>query len=411
MHTTQKRRPEVARESRSLSKRMAAVMVEAALVVLVGCASPGPPLPPSLKLPQIATDLSASRVGDRVILHWTTPARTTDKLLITGNVTAAICRDVSAGDTVLPSTPAKPAMRSQTRRRPAARSSVSTAIPCTALRRVNAAPGASEFIDTLPESLTSGSHAMLSYRIELMNPAGRTAGPSAPVFVASGPPPRPIQDLHATATKGGVVLEWSGNAGSSASVELERIAENVPVAASPATKGGLPAAPREQPESRFRAGGPNGTVDRTALLGRTYRYSAQRVQTVDLGGRTLEVRSLPSAEVTVAMNDVFPPEPPVALVAVPGFAGEADAQRPTIDLSWDPNLEPRIAEYRVYRRDLDGDAPDQWKRLGTDLVRVASYRDLAVIAGKRYAYRVTAVDDAGHESAPSGDVMETAPAP
>jgi hypothetical protein len=130
-----------------------------------------------------------------------------------------------------------------------------------------------------------------------------------------------------------------------------------------------------------------------------------------VGGQTLQVRSLPSAEATVAVNNVFPPEPPVALVAVPGFAGEAEAQRPTIDLSWDPDMEPRLAGYRVYRRDLDGAAPAAWKLLGTELVRTASYRDLAVAADKRYAYRVTAVDDAGNESAASGDVMETAPAP
>ena len=258
----------------------------------------------------------------------------------------------------------------------------------------------------------SGSPQLLAYRIRLMNPAGRTAGPSAPALVASGPVPHAIQNLHATATKGGVVLEWSGqqNSETPEAVELDRVAENVQ-AASSATKAGLPVAPREQMESRFRAGGESGTIDRTAQPGRTYRYSAQRVQTVTLGGQSLELRSLPSDEVRVAIPEVFPPEAPVGLVAVPGFAGEADAQRPTIDLSWDPNMEPRLAGYRVYRRDQDGAAPDAWKLLGTDLVRIASYRDLTVVAGKRYAYRVTAVNDAENESAPSRDVTEVAPTP
>jgi hypothetical protein len=278
---------------------------------------------------------------------------------------------------------------------------------------LKAATGASQFTDVLPESLTSKDPAVIAYRVQLLNPAGRTAGPSAPAYVASGPPPQPIQDLRATATKHGVVLEWSrpADAGSGDAIELERIAENVPAAAKSATGNALPSAPREQVESRFKAGGPTGSVDRTVLVGRTYRYSAQRVKSVVVGGQTLQVRSLPSAEATVAVNNVFPPEPPVALVAVPGFAGEAEAQRPTIDLSWDPDMEPRIAGYRVYRRDLDGAAPAAWKLLGTELVRTASYRDLAVAADKRYAYRVTAVDDAGNESAASGDVMETAPAP
>ena len=63
---------------------------------LAGCASPGPPLPPSLKLPQVVapTALTATRVGDAVTLHWTTPMRTTDKLLIAGPITAVICRNL-----------------------------------------------------------------------------------------------------------------------------------------------------------------------------------------------------------------------------------------------------------------------------------------------------------------------------
>ena len=400
----------MARESRKLSKQLAAVFVGAALVVLVGCASPGPPLPPSLKLPQVVTDLSASRVGDRVVLHWTTPARTTDKLLITGNVTVEICRDIVTGGEAVPTkASAKMSTRNKLRK---PLPTTSSPVVCTRLQRTNAAPGASEFVDTLPRPLLSGAAQVLAYRVELLNAAGRTAGPSAAATVASGPSPRPIRDLRATATKRGVVLEWAedGVGGKAETIEFDRIAEHLP-AADPTAKGELPVAPKEQTETRLQAGGPTGTVDRTALPGRTYRYAAQRVQTVSLGGRTLEVLSLPSDEVTVKVPTVFPPEAPVALVAVPGFAGEGDAQKATIDLSWDPNMEPHLAGYRVYRRDLDGNSPEAWKRLRTDMVRVASFRDPMVIAGKRYAYRVAAVNDAGDESTPSGEVTETAPTP
>jgi len=168
-----------------------------------------------------------------------------------------------------------------------------------------------------------------------------------------------------------------------------------------------------------------GTIDRTAQIGHAYRYTAERVRTVELGSQTLELRSLASAEVVVEMKDVFPPEAPVGLVAIPGFAGvesadkasdrSADqvgeqAQRAAIDLSWQPDLEPRIAGYRVYRREVEGDAAEIWRRLNPELVPVASYRDPSVVAGRRYAYRVTAVDASGNESAPSDAVEETAPA-
>src|ERR1700733_8886547 len=68
----------------------------------LGCASPGSPRPPPLRLPVIVKDLPAERVGDEVHLHWTTPEKTTDDLPIKGSLTAEICRDPA------PSSPPQP---------------------------------------------------------------------------------------------------------------------------------------------------------------------------------------------------------------------------------------------------------------------------------------------------------------
>ena len=417
------------------SARLAVTLAAGLMAALLGgCASPGPPLPPSLKLPEIATGLTATRVGDAVMLHWTTPSRTTDKLLITGPIMAEICRD-----TPQPAIARKPGPD-------AARTAVAK---CSAVVRVKVTPGVSDAVDTLPEPLASGPVRLLAYRVELLNTAGRTAGPSPAVFAASGEAPPAVQDVQVKATKAGVVVEWKAEAqgsgdreqgtGGADFVELDRTAIASPVAApvaSPvaansavaagsdsgsgsAKKSGLSGSAKEPAEVRLRAGAAGdagGTTDRTAQIGHTYRYSAQRVRTVvagdqAVGDQTLEVRSVPSAAVTVAMLDVFPPDIPAGLVAVPGFAEE---QKPAIDLSWDPNMEPRIAGYRVYRRDVSpqgqAGASDSWQRLGTELVRVPAYRDPTVTAGRRYAYRVTAVNEVGNESAPSGEVAETAPA-
>src|SRR5260370_13026599 len=51
----------------------------AALAMLASCASVGPPLLPSLELPNPPTDLGALRKGDRVLLTWTVPSVTTDR--------------------------------------------------------------------------------------------------------------------------------------------------------------------------------------------------------------------------------------------------------------------------------------------------------------------------------------------
>jgi hypothetical protein len=388
----------------------------------------------------VVSGLTASRVGDEVRLHWTTPSRTTDKLLIAGPIEAEICRENLAAAPVT-------AVKGGQSAAPGARKNTVTA-PCSpVVLRKRVTPGASEAVDALPASLTAAPARLLAYRVQLRNAAGRTAGASPAVFAASGPAPQAIQEMRGKATKAGVVLEWRPEAQGTGSreqgtegtesIELDRTVLQPPTAntttttasTSPTTtagsglerKGGLPGATKEPSESRFRAGGgladAGGTVDRTALIGHSYRYTAQRVRSVELGGQTLELHSLPSAVVTVEMKDVFPPDAPAGLVAVSGFVAEISgaqvgeqAQRPTIDLSWEPSMEPRVAGYRVCRRDLNGDAASVWQRLGSELVPVAAYRDLSVVAGHRYAYRVTAVSEAGNESGPSGEVVEIAPA-
>jgi hypothetical protein len=204
----------------------------------------------------------------------------------------------------------------------------------------------------------------------------------------------------------GVVLEWRAEPDDS--IELNRTAVEA-----------VAGTGKKPVETRLRVDGEKdtgGTVDRTARLGQTFRYSAQRVRTVDLDGQRLELRSGPSAEVVVERKDLFPPEAPIGLVAVPGFgdaaAGQGTGQQVidlAIDLSWEPDMEPRIMGYRVYRRALDGDVAGAWQQLNAEVVPVAAYRDRTVVAGHRYGYQVTAVDAAGNESERSREVAETAP--
>ena len=151
---------------------------------------------------------------------------------------------------------------------------------------------------------------------------------------------------------------------------------------------------------------PGGTIDHTAQMGQTYQYTAQRVRPVSLGGHPLEVRSSVSPPAMVAMRDTFPPHPPSGPEAVPGGATAADR---SIDLSWTPDTDADLAGYFVYRQEVDakGVAAGTATRLNLTPVVGPAYRDQTAMAGHRYAYRVTAVDTAGNESAPSADVQET----
>src|SRR4051794_28795709 len=65
--------------------------------MLSGCGTPGQPLPPTLKLPEMVKDLSASRVGDTVRLKWTISRRSTDNVLLEGKISYYIWRQPGTG--------------------------------------------------------------------------------------------------------------------------------------------------------------------------------------------------------------------------------------------------------------------------------------------------------------------------
>ncbi len=149
-----------------------------------------------------------------------------------------------------------------------------------------------------------------------------------------------------------------------------------------------------------------GTIDHTAQMGESYRYTAQRVRTVLLGGHRLELRSFVSGPVTVAVRNLFPPHAPAGLEAAPGGATAGEG---SIDLSWTPNTERDLAGYIVYRQEIDakGVAAGTATRLNPTPVAGPAYRDQTAEAGRRYAYFITAINTAGIESAPSEAVQET----
>src|SRR5258708_5832652 len=114
------------------------------LALVAGCASPGPPQPPSLNLPEVVKDLTAERVGGVVHLHWTTPETTTDRIDIKGAMTAEICR-------ITVSAPA-----SQT---PA----------CIPVARLPVQSGPTQAAVSLPPVLTVYPPSLLEYRVQIFN--------------------------------------------------------------------------------------------------------------------------------------------------------------------------------------------------------------------------------------------------
>jgi hypothetical protein len=341
------------------------------LLLLAGCGMVGAPQPPSLKLPQPVTDLTAHRTGDRVVLRWTMPKRTTDKVLLVGDQRVQVCRHVDAD-------------------------------PCVPAGSGAFAPeAAAEFTDSLPSSLASGTLRSLTYTVELLNHAGRSAGPSNVAITAAGAAPPRIENLHAQVVADGVELRWTPQ-GSEETVRIQRmLIQKTGTEAPVALKSEQRSQPPVEQTLEFSGHDQGGILDHDAALDHVYTYSVQRVAKLASQGEQIEVTSEPSATVSIDARDVFPPSIPVGLEAV------ADPESHAIDLSWQPDTEADLAGYAVYRSEA-GASP---VRISGPVQAVPSFRDTGVMPGHSYAYSVSAIDRDGNESQRSAAVEEALPQP
>ena len=72
-----------------------------------------------------------------------------------------------------------------------------------------------------------------------------------------------------------------------------------------------------------------------------------------------------------------------------------------VELSWEISRETDLAGYYVYR---SAQTDTRGERVNPGLLPTPAFRDISVVLGRRYFYRVTAVDRAGNESQPSAPV-------
>lgn len=351
--------------------------------LLWGCGTPGAPQPPSLNLPEPVRDLSAIRAGDRVMLTWTMPKRNTDRTTIKADVAVRICWGEGG------------AQLANKQDRDVACSSAGS-------EQMEAPGTPGSFAGSMAAELTSGGPRPVRYFVELRNRKGRSAGLSNAAPVPAGAAPAQIEGLKAEVGKEGAVLSWNGG-GEGSAVRLER---KLLTTAPKKSERGLMAAAPEPAIQNFivDTAGQARAIDNTIRFGEKYEYRAQRVAGVDVNGETLELDGAFSEPIEVEVEDVFPPAVPTGLVAV-ATAGE-NGGAPSIDLSWQPNTEPDLAGYVVYRREAGG----PWVRVsGTMAVLEPAYHDTQVQPGQPYEYAVSAMDKGGHASERSAGAQETVP--
>ncbi len=382
---------------RSASTLLLAV---SATVVLAGCATIGPPRPPSLELPKPPSDLRAVRKGDRVILSWTVPSVTTDRQTIRNLGATRICRGLetklmqcgapvgeavaqkNSGSPQPGSTQSNSAQSNSTHPKPA---------------QISKQKVAGSYTDSLSTQLESDNPAdFVTYAVEVLNADGRTAGLSNQVRVSLGrtlPPPR---DFAARVTGQGVVLTWSCDFPPADSTKpvgrVYRVYRRPEGSSQQIVAGEVPAGSER-----------NVTLtDSNIEWEKTYEY---HVETVTAMAREkepeLQIEGDDSPEVKVFTDDVFPPAVPSGLQAV--FSGPG--QKIFIDLVWAPVTDVDLDGYNVYRHE-EGVAA---VKVNAELVKTPAYRDANVAPGKHYFYSVSAVDMRGNESARSEEAGETVP--
>lgn len=374
----------------------------AVLLPLCGCASIGPPLPPSLELPRPPTDLHAQRKADRVTLTWTMPSRTMQRQSVRYLGNTNVCRSLAnppehaarecgtIAGTVPPPKDLNPAKK---------RTVTST--------------------DTLPSSLLQADPiGFVTYTVEVLNTANRSAGLSNPSRVPLLPTVPPFPSFQARVVPLGVTLSWQCPQTAAATTKevtylfriYRRPAESTvttKVAEMNATDCAVPEAGTTNAEKQPSTNAPadkriTSFLDETIEWEKTYFYRGTVVSVLaTLGKPPIEVEGEDTPEIKIFADDIFPPAVPTGLQAVYSGPGQA----PFIDLIWTPVTDSDLDGYNVYRREGSGAE----KKISATLVKTPAFRDAHVENGKSYFYSVTAVDQRGNESAHSAEASESVP--
>jgi hypothetical protein len=366
--------------------RLGALM---ACVVMAGCASIGPPMPPSLELPKPPSDLRAVRKGDRVTLTWSIPERTTDRQKLRYLGKTSVCRGVDAALKEC----GKP---------------VGEVAPPAGFAGAEKNGGKKigvTFVDTLASGLQREHPAgFATYGVEVLNAAGRAAGISNQVHVPLVPALAPFGRFAARAMERGVMISWecpgSAGKGRGDTRYLLRILRRVEGSAGETKIAELDATGCARSEHE-PAGSASSFLDQTFEWEKTYFYRGAVVSVVEAEKSRNEVEGDDTPEVKVFAHDIFPPAVPAGVQAV--YSGPG--QQPFIDVVWAPVSDADLDGYNVYRHE-DGAAA---VKVNAELVKTPAFRDARVAAGKTYFYSVSAVDQRGNESARSEEGSERVP--
>jgi hypothetical protein len=314
------------------------------LLLLAGCGYVGPVLPPSPDIPSQVVDLSAVERGDKIVISFHTPARTTDN--------APIKRfneiDLRVGPAQIPFDFEEWA--NSAKLYPLAPPPPNDPIDPQPIAMTESIP-----LDGLP-----GKRLAIAVRTSIKR-GNHTSSWSNRVVLNVVPPLGPPANLGLEASAEGVMLDWQPVDSAKAYLILRQ---------APIDKTLVEIARAQQPHY----------LDTTAQFAVPYSY-----EVIALNG---SAESPPSEVKQITPVDKFAPSVPARVTALAGPE--------SIELSWQRSPEADLAGYYVYRSVNGG----PFERQG-ELVNLPAFSDRTVEHGKTYRYQISSVDKANNESARS----------
>ena len=357
-----------------------------ACALAAGCAAPGEPTARHPVVPVAVSDLAARQYGNAFALTFTLPARSMDREALPEHPTIEIYRAAL---------PPGAAPDKKTAWRPA------FTIPSEQVDTYLKA-GRIEFHDPLTaQDFARATGSSMAYKVRTRAASARASEDSNIVIARIYPAPEAPRDVHVEVTESALVLSWVEAAlppGVSSRVyrvyraEIETSQENPPQNLSEAKLRSPLELAGTSPSSEFH--------DSHFEFGTAYLYTVRSVAQFDAD----LVESADSAPAVVTPHDVFPPAAPTNLeITIFPATNQAPAY---IELSWAISSEGDLAGYSVYRSEGE-DLPGE--RVSTEILPSPTFRDISVLPGRRYYYRVSALDRAGNESPKSSAVVAEVP--
>ena len=269
--------------------RRAACAVVVALLFSSGCGYVGPVLPPSPQIPAAITDLAVVERGDKIIVTFNTPPRTTDSVAITKFSDI----DLRVGPAEEPPDTAK---------------TYEVELPPPSDRED---PQPKPITVPIPVSDWIGQHISVQVRTEVKKKGHFSAWSNKGGLTVIPPLDAPV--VQADGSADGIVLTWTASDGTEYHIQRQGPNDKQPMEMATV------------PQGRY--------VDVSAQYDTKYTYLVT--------ARKGAIESLPSQPAVISVVDKFPPATPTGLSVL---AGPAE-----VNLAWQRNTESDLQGYYIYR--------------------------------------------------------------